>query len=370
MAGVDRSGLVGHLTEVGHIRNLGVVDANIVATGTDAGILVGLNKGFVTQCFTTGAISGVSHVGGLVGTNDSGQVSHCYSTGRVEGIERVGGLVGYRGGYMNGHINHCFSTGLVMGNVGGRVGGLIGDGSGTLPIGCFWDIETSGQVESRGGMGMVTEEMFDIQTYVEDHWDFWEDTDDGIREIWLMSEEGYPVLSVFHGFQPVPLTGEGTKTAPYLITSAHDLAAVGNHDLSAHFQVTTDIDLAGHVWHEPILPWFNGTLDGSGFAIRNMTLNGISHVGLIGTLARNGEVLGLNVIDASIVASGDNVGALVAVNWGMISDCRSSGSIRGIDNVGGLVGWNWGLVIDCTSTALVNGSDGEPIIGRSGSYGR
>jgi hypothetical protein len=161
MTGVNRSGLVGHLTEVGHIKNLGVLDANIVSTGIDAGLLVGLNKGFVTQCFTTGTISGASHVGGLVGTNDSGQVCYSYNTGMVAGVDRVGGLVGSN----EGQINACFSTGLVMGTSSNQIGGLVGDNSdGSLPIGCFWDTETSGQSESHGGMGKATAQMMNNQT--------------------------------------------------------------------------------------------------------------------------------------------------------------------------------------------------------------
>ena len=38
----------------------------------------------MTQCYSTGAVSGTGDVGGLVGSN-GGTVTHCYSTGAVSG---------------------------------------------------------------------------------------------------------------------------------------------------------------------------------------------------------------------------------------------------------------------------------------------
>ncbi|MGD0785896.1 MAG: GLUG motif-containing protein [Sedimentisphaerales bacterium] len=74
----------------------------------------------ITNCYSTGSVSGDSYIGGLVGYNSSGNISSCYSECSVCGNSQyVGGLVGYGGG-----ITACYSTGNVCGYY--YVGGLVG----------------------------------------------------------------------------------------------------------------------------------------------------------------------------------------------------------------------------------------------------
>ena len=79
------------------------------------------------------AVSGVSdsyHVGGLVGSTDYGSISDCYSTGTVSGYDGVGGLVGYS---LYGSIINCYSTGAASGSGSSNsVGGLVGSNSGII----------------------------------------------------------------------------------------------------------------------------------------------------------------------------------------------------------------------------------------------
>ncbi|MFC1763387.1 GLUG motif-containing protein [Planctomycetota bacterium] len=112
-------GLFGTIENGGLVLNLGVVDAKINAQGEDIGIIAGHNNGTVSNCYSTGAVSGDSGVGGLVGYN-SGSITMSYSTGTVSGHQIVGGLVGMN----DDSVSNCYSTGVVSGHVG--VGGLVG----------------------------------------------------------------------------------------------------------------------------------------------------------------------------------------------------------------------------------------------------
>ena len=134
----------------GKVNNLGVVDVNIIGSGKYVGGLVGENNGDVTNCYSTGTVSGSASVGGLVGYNCAGTVTQCYSIGAVDGNEYVGGLAGdnyastviqcYSTASVNGHrivgglvgrtghegiLTQCYSTGVVSGT-GDCVGGLVG----------------------------------------------------------------------------------------------------------------------------------------------------------------------------------------------------------------------------------------------------
>jgi hypothetical protein len=57
----------------GQIKNLGMENINLIAAnGSLVGGLVGTNrKGTITNCYSSGSISGISGVGGLVGENDA-----------------------------------------------------------------------------------------------------------------------------------------------------------------------------------------------------------------------------------------------------------------------------------------------------------
>jgi hypothetical protein len=114
----------------GIIKDVGVV--NVIITGdASVGSLVAINGGNVSNSYFSGDVTGVSFVGGLVGSNQvgvnyDGTVSDSYSTGNVTGDSWVGGLLGGN----QGTVSYSYSTGSVTGNE--IVGGLVGDNEGTL----------------------------------------------------------------------------------------------------------------------------------------------------------------------------------------------------------------------------------------------
>ena len=162
-------GLFAYLMEGGIIKNVGIVNVTVVGYNV-VGSLVGTNnRGTVSNCYSTGNVTGHAAIGGLVGRN-IGNISNSYSTGSVSGESStgIGGLVGQQ----HCNISKCYSTCSVAGNLGGSgdIGGLVGDNGGTVSS-SFWDTETSGQSSSDGGRGKNTTEMQDITTFSVAGWD-------------------------------------------------------------------------------------------------------------------------------------------------------------------------------------------------------
>jgi hypothetical protein len=168
------------------------------------GGLVGQNDGTVSNSYASGNVSGSDfHTGGLVGYN-KGTVSNSYATGNVSGSIITGGLVGYN----KGTVSNSYSTGSVTGS--SYTGGLVGYNQFTVSN-SFWDITTSVQSTSSGGLGLTTAQMqtqanFTSATAANGNanpgWDF--------ANIWVMYE-GYtaPLLRSFM----MPLTVTANNAA-------------------------------------------------------------------------------------------------------------------------------------------------------------
>ena len=188
--GASFVGLFGYIVSGGNIKNLGLENCSVSGSSGSyyVGGLVGYNSGGISDCYSTGAVSGSgsSNVGGLVGyTFSSSSISNCYSTGSVSGSSNVyvGGLVGFN--FSSGNISNCYSTGAVSGssNVGGLVGYNFGSGS---TVSSFWDINTSGQTASAGGTGKTTTQMKTFLTFTSAGWDF--------NSVWVLPLGQYPML--------------------------------------------------------------------------------------------------------------------------------------------------------------------------------
>jgi hypothetical protein len=64
--------------------------------------------------------------------------------------------------------------------------------SGTITA-CFWDTQTSGLLDSSGGIGITTAEMQTISTFMDAGWDF--TSQDGDPAEWRMPLSSYPTLA-------------------------------------------------------------------------------------------------------------------------------------------------------------------------------
>jgi len=136
-------GLFGGLDYGAEIRNLKVMDVRVA--GEDAcGGLVGISRGVIRGCYTSGHVSGGYCVGGLVGEIPMDDwwgllevyppeiiVSCCHSSAIVTGTGDVGGLVGQN---LGGNVTQCWSAGAINGgdSIYGGFGGLVGSNGGSI----------------------------------------------------------------------------------------------------------------------------------------------------------------------------------------------------------------------------------------------
>ncbi len=185
-------GLFGWMGDDAVVKNVGLRDVNI--RGRDCvGGLAGSNRGAVKNSYTTGEVTASSEefgAGGLIGMAHRARIIDSYSLVNVNSQNNVGGLIGrvYGGGT---RVIRSFSAGGVSGE--SNVSGLVGSGSPQV-TGSFWDVETSGQESSAGGVAKTAADMKDIGTFLEAGWDIASGEEwDG--ETWLIDDgEAYPRL--------------------------------------------------------------------------------------------------------------------------------------------------------------------------------
>ena len=422
--GASYLGLFGQLEHswvlAGEVKNLGVVDVNIVASGDCVGGLVGSNLGNVTCTHSTGVVtstgssvgglvgghfgsitasfsssvvSGSSAVGGLVGGNGA-RIYASYSSGAVRGNEGVGGLVGSNFnaficvdlcGWSLPHLTRCYSTCVISG--ARAVGGLVGDNNaydGTVTQ-CYstgFVIGTDGYIGGligRGdaGYGYVTRCFWDAQTSGQ------ATSDGGIGKTTAEMQTAQTFLDA--GWDFVGETANGTEDTwkiaeglgyprlawekysggtgepndPYQIATAADLIALGEtpDDYDKHFLLTGDIDL------DPNLP------GGRVFDRAVIAPDTGSSVFWYHGPAFSGVFNGDGHMISHLTIQGQRYLGLFGLFWGVAQDLRMIGvniTASG-DNVGGLVGYNSGYISTSCSTGAVTGECGVGgLVGRNG----
>jgi hypothetical protein len=99
-----------------------------------------------------------------------------------------------------------------------------------------------------------------------------------------------------------------------------------------------------------------GTLDGQGYKVCDLYINRPqeSIVGLFGDVADGGRIEDIGMVNATVTGY-VNVGSLVGLNQGTVSNSYSTGNITGDEEVGGLVGTNWGTVSSSYSSVSLTG---------------
>ncbi|MDP3058437.1 MAG: hypothetical protein Q8N36_03160, partial [bacterium] len=105
----------------------------------------------------------------------------------------MGGFVGQ---HLGGTVSKSFSSGLVTSNAG-QGGGLIGQNQppASSVLGCFWDVQTSGQSISAGGTSKTSVQMKTLATLTAAAWNF-----ENIWSIETAVNDGYPYLKSHASF--------------------------------------------------------------------------------------------------------------------------------------------------------------------------
>ena len=155
--------------------------------------LFGLNAGTITNLSVAATVVGSSFVGCLCGWN----------------TQAIAGDTVY-----TGMITNCYATGNVI--AGSDIaGGLVGGKNASVVSGSYWDIETSGQLTSDGGVGKTSAEMRLKETYVD--WDFVGVWDHEPNQLPTLRNVGViPTIEVGSGFYVVDLD---TNTKTKLVTT-------------------------------------------------------------------------------------------------------------------------------------------------------
>lgn len=406
----DYVGLFGYIDYDAEIKDLGVVNVNIVGR-TYVGGLAARNVGMITDSYATGEVTGSNYVGGLVGNNDY-IVWDCYSTSLVTGNESVGGLVGWnfsreirdRPGYFSyATVRNSYAKGDVVG-IGNYIGGLVGEGFGTID-----NSYSNGDVSGAGAVGGLVGKSFyrssfkhcyasgmvygslDASGLVGDHYSgaelvacFWDvdssGTSNGIgnvepdpagvmgkstsemqkqstfhiagwdftdRPFWQLTYGDYPRLA----WETVEgfdrfSGGSGTKADPYRISNVNDWQEFMESMADWWDNFVLTADLDLSSL-SPLKP-VGADLDSS-----NPTYQGLSFSGVFDG---GGHVISNAIIN---LPSAHYVGLFGVVNHG--AQIRDLGieniEITGTNNVGGLAGVNVGTVTGCYVKGRIIGND-------------
>ena len=153
------------------VKNLGLINPNIVSTVVSDSVAVGSLAGFtgyhfddnttITSCYVQGgsvSAPNVAAAGGLVGFNGpGGTLSDCHATCSVSSNNRAGGLVGINGFYFftpSAIISNCYATGSVVGSENlstGSIGGLVGENMGLI-FDSYATGNVGGNIKNVGGL--------------------------------------------------------------------------------------------------------------------------------------------------------------------------------------------------------------------------
>ena len=385
------------------IKNIGLVGGSVTG-GTYVGGVIGYNgSGTVTNCYTTGDVTGTSSVvGGVIGYNNSGTVTNCYATGNITGTTEVGGVVGNN----PGTVTNCYATGNITGTY--YIGGVVGDNSGTVQncyaTGSITGRENVGGIVGRSNSGTVqnnialnasirattsntyfigrivgqnisftnnyawermTVEYFVSFMYMDKTLNKFPNSNDGADLLiinaktqdawttagftfnatnWKWTDGKMPHLFDNDLWNWAHITDLGTESNPFLVATVEDLQNVGKPEAGTENFYRT---LSAHYKQTANID-LTGT--GNWTSIGNSNNNNIRFDGtfdgqgytIIGlTINSNSNYLGLF---SYIGTSG------IVKNVGLVS-----GNISGRGWIGGIAGINQGTVLNCYNTGSVNG---------------
>ncbi len=353
--------------------------ASMSGGALDMGGLVGFNLGTISQSYASGTVAGpnTENEGGLVGENyASGVVRNSYSiaqvtcqsvcTGYLDQGSQGGGLIGDNNG---GQVSNVYASGAVIGGFD-STGGLIGVNTGTVTDG-YWDTQTTGRSSSAGGTGLTTAQFANTGNFA----GFTFTTTPGGAG-WVIVDQNSTLNNA---------DGAAGATRPMLASEYSTTIANGHQlqlmalDLSANYSLAANLDLSAirgsssDIWITAegfaplgnlggVAPWFTGALDGDGYTIANLYVNGaaagLEHAGLFGLIGPGGQVSDLALTGAQVSGS-TNVGALAgrAFDPAGIIDVSVAGSVSGVTSIGGVLGYlDGGQASDLTSAASVTGS--------------
>jgi len=373
--------------------------SDCTVSAPQAGGLIGFNAGLVRDCRSAGRVSEAPGaritIGGLIGVSPVGSVLRSYTVCRVEGTSPFsGGLVGRTerdkgeaensyfldpsegGGPDNGVGTALTSEQMKRGSNFAGWDFWEGDNDGRPAV---WYIKEGGSPEliwlalapalrSRGlpvaqACELLEAEGVKVGAIVHDY-DYATPVGHMITARPRPGASPSTALEVVSSLGPCDWAtnpGNGTAASPYLILSAGQLDCLAHEPVlwDRHFKLLSDLDLAGRIYARPLIGHseseglvFEGTFDGGGHLIKNLTIEGCGSpeigfpvLGLFGEIGTLAIVKDLGLTEVSAKGRRGGAGSMLcAVSGGVIERCYCTGVLRGDCSLGGLVGRNTGVI--------------------------
>lgn len=180
------------------------------------------------------------------------------------------------------------------------------------------------------------------------------------NEEMILAEKNEEIDKILREISATETVNEGVYSAriasldasdPIPVLTALDLFNIKDN-LNGNYVQMADIDLSAYPNWDPI-DMFNGTYDGNGYEITNLTITRDTEerIGLFGDLntTSNCSLKNINLLQASVTGK-KYVGGLAGwtAKTTKINNCKVSGLIIGVDSfIGGVVGVNAGEMKQC-----------------------
>ncbi len=166
--------------------------------------------------------------------------------------------------------------------------------------------------------------------------------------------------------------GSGTVDKPYIISTVTHLNMMylkpdANYKLSGNIELPTVLE--GQSNFKPLFSdetMFNGTLDGSGYTISNLTIYNTEtfYTGLFACISETATIKNLKLENANLQGT-NYIGGVAGYCLGTIIDCEFQGIINYLSLneyqifIGGIVGRADGLVNNCSAIGNITIEDGK-----------
>ncbi|MDR1962572.1 MAG: hypothetical protein LBQ50_02200 [Planctomycetaceae bacterium] len=164
--------------------------------------------------------------------------------------------------------------------------------------------------------------------------------------------------------------GNGTESDPYLISSVRQLKklSLDVNNLGAtettyqkYFKLTADLDFEGATVPNNLVSSFQGTFEGGGHVIKNLSVevtNGAGSGGVFGSLSY-GVLKNLGRTGGQTTGNGYSVAGLIgSASYSTISNCYNATPMTGTRIVSGIVGgFSNSTVENCYNTAPITATD-------------
>ena len=159
--------------------------------------------------------------------------------------------------------------------------------------------------------------------------------------------------------------GTGTESDPWQIKTLVHLDEIRNHPgvstapvffkLMNNLVFTASDDLNGSAPGNinPINTMY-ATLDGNGKTITGVVIESIADYAGLFSLNSGGSIKNLGLVNCSITGI-TNVGGIIGLMNGEISNCTVSGTVKGTNFIGGIVGTGSGNILNCSFSGSVTG---------------